>query len=72
MNDPDGKLKMFYKGFDTHITLKYGVIIEGWPLPRSAGDLIAPSQVGSRPELTVLINAWKNDIAHFRKLTQSE
>lgn len=60
--------KMFYVGFDDHITSRFGVIVEGWPIPR----FVAPSTIRTRVELTTLVNAWENNVSRFRKLTKDE
>ncbi len=60
--------KMFYVGFDDHITSRFGVVLEGWPIPR----FVAPSTIRTRVELTTLLNAWENDVSRFRKLTKDE
>ncbi|KAI0668819.1 hypothetical protein C8Q78DRAFT_949776, partial [Trametes maxima] len=60
--------KMFYTGFGDHITDKFGVVIENWPLPCFA----APSTLRTRIELTTLINSWETGITRFRKLTRAE
>lgn len=59
---------MYYKNFDTKITARYGVIIEGWPLEH----FVPPSLVKSRTELEVLLRAWETDATRFRKLTNKE
>lgn len=60
--------RMMYQNFDRHITMKYGVIIDHWPLQK----LCSPNDVGSLPELQVLYNAWNMGATSFRKLTQEE
>ncbi|KAJ3544256.1 hypothetical protein NM688_g5764 [Phlebia brevispora] len=55
---PDVINKMAYKEFDEHVTRKYGIIIENWPLH----TFCAPGYIGSRLELTALINAWTNNV----------
>ena len=59
---------MFYENFEDHITAKYGLVIEGWPLDK----IISPGAINSRPELTVLLNAWKTGVARFRRLAPEE
>ncbi|KAI0368264.1 hypothetical protein BV20DRAFT_948577, partial [Pilatotrama ljubarskyi] len=60
--------KMFYVNFHEHITVRYGIVIEGWPLPK----FTAPGNLGSRHELFVLYQAWENDAARFRQLPNDE
>ncbi|KAI0674308.1 hypothetical protein C8Q78DRAFT_966290, partial [Trametes maxima] len=60
--------KMFYVGFADHITAKYGVVIDNWPLPRFS----SPSNLRTRIELTTLINSWETGVTRFRKLTRRE
>ena len=59
---------MYYTNFDDHITLKFGVVIEGWPLKTFA----CPGSFSSIPTLTILYNAWLNDVASFRSLSDTE
>ncbi|OJT09919.1 hypothetical protein TRAPUB_13600 [Trametes pubescens] len=60
--------KMFYVGFDDHITSRFGVVLEGWPIPR----FVALSTIRTHVELTTVLNAWENDVSRFRKLTKDE
>ncbi|KAL7280958.1 hypothetical protein ACG7TL_005907 [Trametes sanguinea] len=60
--------KMFYVGFAERITLRYGVVLERWPLPK----FVAPGSLSSRQELLVLLHAFENDVACFRQLTNEE
>ncbi|KAI0640726.1 hypothetical protein C8Q79DRAFT_930384 [Trametes meyenii] len=60
--------KMFYVGFGDHITDKFGVVIDNWPLPR----FTSPSNLRTRIELTTLINSWETGVTRFRKLTRGE
>lgn len=59
---------MYYKGFRTHITRRFGVILKNWPLKK----FVTPSQITSFPELNVLYNAFKNGTAAFVSLTPEE
>lgn len=59
---------MFYKDFRAHVTRKYGVILEGWPLKA----FVAPGLINSRPDLLVLYGAWKSGKARFRVLSPEE
>lgn len=60
--------RMVYTNFDSHITLKHGIVCEGWPLER----FCAPSAFHSRTELQVLHGAWSSGTAKFRRLSHSE
>ncbi|KAI0669493.1 hypothetical protein C8Q78DRAFT_992614 [Trametes maxima] len=60
--------KMYYTNFGSHITKKYGVVIDNWPLKM----FVAPSKMHSRTELDILYNAFSSDVTHFQKLTHSE
>ncbi|KAI0652681.1 hypothetical protein C8Q79DRAFT_1005850 [Trametes meyenii] len=60
--------KMFYVGFADHITDKFGVVIDNWPLPRFS----SPSNLRTRIELTTLVNSWETGVTRFRKLTRRE
>ncbi|KAJ3551487.1 hypothetical protein NM688_g4676 [Phlebia brevispora] len=65
---PDVINKMVHKDFDEHITRKYGIIIENWPLRM----FCAPRFISSRPELTVLINVWQNNDMQFHRMSDEE
>ena len=56
---------MNYNNFDTQLTDKLGIICVGWPLPK----FVSPSDVGSKVELDLLYNAWKNGAARFKRLS---
>ncbi|OJT07132.1 hypothetical protein TRAPUB_2013 [Trametes pubescens] len=60
--------KMFYPSFGIHITSRFGIVLENWPVPR----FIAPSAIRTRLELDVLLNAWDSGTTRFRKLTKVE
>ncbi|KAH9847527.1 hypothetical protein C2E23DRAFT_692686, partial [Lenzites betulinus] len=60
--------KMFYVNFHEHITMRYGVVLERWPLPK----FVAPGKLSSRQELNILLSAFENDVAFFRQLTNPE
>ncbi|KAG6824221.1 hypothetical protein H0H92_007626 [Tricholoma furcatifolium] len=60
--------RMYYSNFDSHITAKHGVIIKNWPLKK----FCSPSDVQSRIELNILLNAWKSDSCYFYKMTRDE
>ncbi len=58
---------MFYVNFEDHITARFGVVLENWPLKKFA----VPGSL-SRIELEVLLNAWQNGMTRFRDLTDDE
>ncbi|KAG6823130.1 hypothetical protein H0H92_011292 [Tricholoma furcatifolium] len=60
--------RMYYSNFESHITAKHGVIIKNWPLTK----FCSPSDVQSRIELNILLNAWKSDTCHFYRMTRDE
>ncbi|KAI0323321.1 hypothetical protein GY45DRAFT_1264799, partial [Cubamyces sp. BRFM 1775] len=65
-----GKIeRMFYVNFDEHITMKYGIVIEGWPFP---DKFIAPGKFSSIAELRVLLAAWESGTTYFRSMSNSE
>ncbi|KAI0749113.1 hypothetical protein C8Q74DRAFT_1156238, partial [Fomes fomentarius] len=59
--------KMFYINFEDHITTRFGLVLENWPLKKFA----APGSL-SRIELEVLLNAWQNGVMRFHDLTDDE
>ena len=59
---------MFYRNFEDHITHKYGLILEGWPIK----VFDAPGHINSRPDLTTLLNAFTEGTARFRRLSDTE
>ncbi|KAH9894834.1 hypothetical protein C8Q73DRAFT_638972, partial [Cubamyces lactineus] len=65
-----GKIeRMFYVNFDEHITMKYGIVIEGWPFP---DKFMAPGKFSSVAELRVLLAAWESGTTYFRSMSNSE
>ncbi|KAJ2927306.1 hypothetical protein H1R20_g9789, partial [Candolleomyces eurysporus] len=60
--------RMMYTNFDEAITLKHGVILKGWPLPK----FCCPSHLTACSDLEILYNAWKSGVAHFVKLDDNE
>jgi len=60
--------RMYYHNFDTKITLKHGLVIKNWPLK----TFCSPSDISARVELSVLLNAWKSDTAHFHRMSEDE
>ncbi len=59
---------MMYVNFESHITEKFGIIVENWPLEK----FIAPGAIGSRIELQTLYNAWSTGATSFRRLSPAE
>lgn len=59
---------MFYVNFEEHITKKYMIILEGWPLKK----LCAPGSINSQPELRILFNAFTSGAARFRLLSDAD
>ncbi|KAL0567210.1 hypothetical protein V5O48_014784 [Marasmius crinis-equi] len=61
---------MQYERFDTTITMRYKVVVEGWP---KGIPFQKPSAFGGALEpLVRLRNAWQTGEAHFRKLSDDE
>jgi hypothetical protein len=65
---PDPVSRMYYVGFEIHITEKYGIIIENWPLK----DFKSPGSIGSRLELNTLYHAWISRATRFCWLSPLE
>lgn len=65
---PDMIKRIMYTNFDKHITDKYGIVCENWPLER----FCAPADLYSRAELQVLYQAWDSDTTTFRRLSPAE
>ncbi|KDR81013.1 hypothetical protein GALMADRAFT_241632 [Galerina marginata CBS 339.88] len=59
---------MVYVNFDTAITERFHVVLEGWPLEK----FCAPSSIASRNELSVLLASLESGSTRFRKLTAEE
>jgi hypothetical protein len=60
--------KMHYVGFDEAITLKYGLILEHWPLP----SFRSPANLTIMNDIRILLNAFKSGATKFRKLSNDE
>ncbi|KAI0085006.1 hypothetical protein BDY19DRAFT_997247 [Irpex rosettiformis] len=60
--------RLIYQGFHSVITLKYGVIVEGWSLP----VFHPPGDLGSCVELETLFHTWNMGVAKFVKLTSKQ
>jgi len=59
---------MFYHGFAERITVRYGIVVVNWPLPK----FMNPSSLGTKTEAELLWNAWETDTAHFYRMTSQE
>lgn len=59
---------MFYSNFDTNITERFGLLLMNWPLK----DFSSPSDISSRVELNLLLNAWKLGATYFYKMSPAE
>ncbi|PCH43268.1 hypothetical protein WOLCODRAFT_153320 [Wolfiporia cocos MD-104 SS10] len=60
--------RMIYTNFDSTITAKYGIIVEGWPLT----DFCCPSDVGSHNELLILSRVFETGTTRFHLLSSEE
>ncbi|PIL36587.1 hypothetical protein GSI_00276 [Ganoderma sinense ZZ0214-1] len=60
--------KMYYVNFDQHITVKFGVVLENWPLTKFA----APGSFSAIPLLSLLYNAFDSGTTRFRSLSDEE
>ena len=60
--------RMYYENFSKHITSKWQVVLEGWPLNK----FISPSSLVTKNEVEILYNAWKTGAAKFRRLSDVE
>ncbi|KAI0338444.1 hypothetical protein BDW22DRAFT_1313901, partial [Trametopsis cervina] len=65
---PDQVSRMYYNDFEVHITNKFGIIVENWPLKTFA----SPSNIGSRLELDTLFHAWESGATRFKRLSPTE
>ncbi|KAI0343132.1 hypothetical protein BDW22DRAFT_1304847, partial [Trametopsis cervina] len=65
---PDKVARMYYRDFDVHITNKFGIILENWPLK----TFTSPGNVGSRVELDTLFHAWESGATRFRRLSPAD
>ncbi|KAG1884776.1 hypothetical protein F4604DRAFT_1919299 [Suillus subluteus] len=59
---------MYYHNFDHHITAKYRIIVENWPLTK----FCCPGDLNSWTEISVLKSAWDSGATRFHKLTDTE
>lgn len=59
---------MYYTAFAERITVRYGIILVNWLLPK----FMNPSLLATRTEAEILWNAWQTDTAHFYRMTGEE
>ena len=59
---------MWYVGFDKRVTLKYGVVLENWPLQKFG----PPGNFCSIPVLNTLKAAFEENRAVFRAMDNTE
>lgn len=59
---------MNYADFEYHITEKYGIVCENWPLSTFG----APGSMSSLKELEILYDGWVTGLTTFRKLSPDE
>ncbi|PIL29501.1 hypothetical protein GSI_08309 [Ganoderma sinense ZZ0214-1] len=60
--------KMYYVNFEHHVTFKFGVILECWPLQKFA----SPSTFSSLPIVNILYSAFESGATRFRTLSDDE
>lgn len=65
---PD-KARLVYEKFDTAITARYGVAIEGWP---PGIPFCSPGDLQTRFELDTLFASWQSGTTRFIKLSPAE
>lgn len=61
-------IRIFYKGFDDHITGKYGVVCRGWPLP----DFKSPTDMVTKNEVELVLHSFKSGTTSFQCLSDTE
>ncbi|KAF9490628.1 hypothetical protein BDN71DRAFT_1353533, partial [Pleurotus eryngii] len=61
--------RMNYANFTEAITMKYGLVLTGWPLP---DKFCSPGDLSSRNELSILQHTWSTKQARFRKMSEEE
>lgn len=59
---------MFYKGFDHHLTSKYGVVCRGWPLP----EFKSPADMATKNEVEIVMHAFKTGVTSFQRLSDAD
>ncbi|TFK78125.1 hypothetical protein K466DRAFT_607290, partial [Polyporus arcularius HHB13444] len=60
--------KMYYTNFEKHITLKYGIVLQNWPLQ----EFKAPGKFSSIPLLQMLSDCFKQGTSQFVALSDVE
>ncbi|KAG1887414.1 uncharacterized protein F5891DRAFT_967291 [Suillus fuscotomentosus] len=65
---PERVSRMYYHNFDHHITAKYRIIVENWPLAK----FCCPGDINSQTEISVLKSAWDSGATRFHKLSDTE
>lgn len=55
---------MFYVGFDEHITARWHIVVNSWPLKK----FCSPADMSARNDVQVLYQAWKSGVTRFEKL----
>ncbi len=60
--------KMYYVNFEDHITAKFGIVLENWPIQKFA----APGSFSSLPVLNVIQSAFEKDLTRFRSMDDGE
>ena len=59
---------MYYVNFDQHITFKFGVVLENWPVQKFQ----APGNFSSIPIISLIYSAFESGAARFRSLSDEE
>ncbi|KAI1782517.1 hypothetical protein LXA43DRAFT_905549, partial [Ganoderma leucocontextum] len=60
--------KMYYINFDKHITFKFGVILENWPVQK----FTAPGNFSAIPIISIIYTAFESGATRFRSLSDEE
>lgn len=60
--------RMWYVNFGHHVTFKFGVLLESWPLEKFA----SPHSFSSIPILNILYSAFESGATRFRTLSDEE
>ncbi|KAF8896627.1 hypothetical protein BD779DRAFT_1668380 [Infundibulicybe gibba] len=61
-------IQMNYQNFAGAITMKYGVVVENWPLPR----FCSPSDLKTLNEVKVLHSSWESKSTRFHRMPTRE
>lgn len=62
------QVRMFYKGFDEHITSRFGVVCRAWPLPQFQ----SPADMATKHEVEIVLHAFKTGTTSFQRLSDAE